>query len=164
MELVTPGIGLVFWMLLTFSLLMLILTKFAWKPILNLLKERENSIDEALKAAEKAKQETIILQANNEALLDEAKRERVELLKEARKIEENIINEAKNEASKEAHRILEIANESIRREKSEAINELKTQVAELAIAVAEKIIKKELDKDDKQKQLIQDWVDKINFN
>lgn len=164
MELVTPGIGLVFWMLLTFLILMFILTKFAWKPILNMLKERENSIDEALQAAEKAKADTIMLHASNEQLLEEAKRERVELLKEARKIEDQIIAASKEEAAKEAHRILEIAHESIRKEKADAMNELKGQVAALAIEVAEKIIRQELEKDEKQKKLIQDWVENIKFN
>jgi F-type H+-transporting ATPase subunit b len=99
MELITPGLGLVFWMVLSFSMLLYILKKFAWKPILKALKERENTIDTALKSADKAREKMEQLKADNEKTIKEAKNIRDSLLKEARQVKDKIIVEAKQKAN-----------------------------------------------------------------
>ena len=113
MELVQPGLGLIFWMTISFSILIFILAKFAWKPIMKGLKEREDSIDQALHAADKAREEMKQLQFSNEQLLKEAKEERDNILRDARHVKENIIEEARVKANEEANRIIENAKESI---------------------------------------------------
>src|ERR1043165_8101970 len=128
MELVKPAFGLIFWMLLSFGIIFFILKKFAWKPILNMLTEREASIQNALDSAEKAKEEMKALQSNNEKILADARNERDQLLKDAREIREKMISEAKGTAAKEADRLLAIARENIQNEKMAAITELKNQV------------------------------------
>lgn len=164
MELITPGIGLVFWMLLTFTLVLLILKKYAWKPILNMIKEREESIDGALKMADKAKEDMAKLQSDNEKILAEARKERDTLLKDAREMKEKIINEAKGQASIEANKLIENAKASINSEKMAALSEIKNQIAFLSVDIAEKIIKKELSSDLRQKEYIENLVKDINLN
>ena len=154
MELVTPEIGLIFWTTIVFSLLLVILKKYAWKPILSAVDERNKSIEDALKAADKAKKEMLALNTDNERILMEAKKERDALLKEGREIKESIITEAKDKAKVEADKILITAKEQISNEKMKAIIELKNQVAEMSIDIAEKILKSELSDKDKQKRLI----------
>jgi len=164
MEIVTPGLGLIFWMTISFGIVIWILGKFAWKPIMKALKEREESIDEALHAADKAREEMKTLQFSNEQLLKEAKEERDIILREARKVKDNIIEEAKQKATEESNRIIETAKENIHFEKMAAITDLKNQIAELSIDIAEKIMKTELNRDDNQKVLIEKWMKDINFN
>ncbi len=164
MELIQPGIGLIFWMTLSFLIVIFILKKFAWKPILNGLKEREKSIDEALNAAEKAREEMKNLKADNEKLLQEAKEERDNILKDARKMKDSIILEAKEKAQVEANRIVEGALVTIENEKSAAVHDLKNQIATLSIEIAEKILKEELKAKGKQKELIDKLVSEIKFN
>lgn len=158
MELVTPAIGLVFWMLLFFSIIFLILKKFAFPAILNGLKEREQGIQDALDAAKKAKDEVANLKADNERILAEARNERDKMLKEARDAKESIINEARGKATTEAERLLTIARESIKNEKMAAITELKNQVASLSVDIAEKIMKQQLADDNKAKSLVNDLL------
>jgi len=153
MELVTPNVGTIFWMLLFFSLILWILAKFAWKPILNSLKNREKTIDEALQSAELAKQEMIKLKSDNEKILSEARQERDKLMKEARNVKEKIILDAQEQAQQEAHKIIESAKQSIENEKKSAINEIKTQIALLSVSIAEKVIREKLDSG-KQTELI----------
>ncbi len=164
MDLVTPGFGLVFWMTLSFSIVLFILKKFAWKPILSALKERDDSIAEALNAAEKARTEINELKADNDKIMQEARIERDTLLKEARNIKEEIIGEAKNKAKEEADKILSDARESIKNEKMAAITELKNQVANLSISIAEKILKQELSDKESQKELTDNILKDTNFN
>lgn len=164
MELVTPSLGLIFWMTLSFLFLLLVLGKYAWKPVMKSLKERENRIDEALNSAEKAREEMKQLKFSNEQLLKEAKEERDDILRVARKIRETIIEEARDKANTEAHRIVENARESIQYEKMAAITELKNQIAILSIEIAEKVLNEELSKDGKQKQLIDKLLGNANFN
>ncbi len=164
MELVNPGIGLIFWMTISFAILLWILAKFAWKPIMNALSERELSIEEALNAAKTAKEEMEALKFSNEQLLKEAKDERDDILKSARKIKETIIEEAKGKAKDEAEKIVEAAKDSIQHEKMAAITELKNQLGSLSIEIAEKILKEELSGTDKQKDLIKRLIDDVNFN
>jgi F-type H+-transporting ATPase subunit b len=164
MELVTPGIGLVFWTSIVFAILFVLLAKFAWKPILGAIKEREQSIEDALASAEKAKEEMKTLLSNNERILTEARAERDELLKDARDIREKMIVEAKGLATKESERLLQAARENIQNEKLAAITELKNQVAVLSIEIAEKILKSELSSDEKQKSLVNNLLQDVNLN
>ncbi|OFY84076.1 MAG: ATP synthase F0 subunit B [Bacteroidetes bacterium RIFCSPLOWO2_12_FULL_31_6] len=162
--LVTPEIGMLFWTFLVFVILMLILTKYAWKPILNAVKEREASIEEALNAAKEAKLAMAELKSTNEDLLNQARAERDEMLKEARGIKDNIVANAKTIAKTEAEKIMITARESIQHEKIAAIAELKNQVAVLSIEIAEKILKSELSSADKQKTIIDTIVKDIHLN
>jgi F-type H+-transporting ATPase subunit b len=164
MELVTPGIGLVFWMLLTFSIVLIILKKYAWKPVLKMIKDREESIDSALKMADKAKEEMAKLQSDNEKILAEARKERDSLLKEAREIKDKIIAEAKNQAGVEANKLIENAKASIHGEKIAALSEIKNQIAFLSVDIAEKILQKELSSDLRQKEYIESLIKDINLN
>lgn len=164
MELVKPEFGLIFWMVISFGLIMLILKKFAWKPILNMLHEREASIQSALDSAEKAKEEMKALQSSNEKILADARNERDLLLKDAREIREKMISDAKGIATKEGERMLTIARENIQNEKMAAITELKNQVASLSIEIAEKILKSELSSDEKQKSLVNTLLKDVNLN
>jgi F-type H+-transporting ATPase subunit b len=164
MELVNPGIGLIFWMTLAFVAILYLLGKFAWKPILKALKERETSIGVALQAADKAREEMKQMQFSNEQLLKEAKNERDAILAEARKIKEAIIEESKVKAHEESNRILLSTRESIENEKMAAITELKNQIGELALEVASKILMRELSDPGKQEEYIKQLVKDINFN
>ncbi len=164
MELVTPGLGLVFWMVISFSLILFILKKFAWKPILKALKERENTIDTALKSADKAREEMEQLKVSNEKIIKEAKNERDNLLKDARQVKDKIISEAKEKANSEAKIIISDAKEKIENEKEAAFDEIKNQVAVFSIEIAEKILKKKLEKTKDQKDLINELIDEIKIN
>ena len=164
MQLVTPAIGLVFWMSITFLSIFFILKKFAWKPILNMIKEREDSIESALQSAEKAKLEMKELQASNERILAEAIAERENLLREARETKDAIVNEAKTKAKAEADKLINQALESIKNEKMAAITELKNQVAALSIEVAEKILKEQLSTEEKQKVLVGNLLKEVKLN
>ena len=164
MALVTPAIGLMFWTCVVFVLLLVLLKKFAWKPILNAVDERNESIENALKSAESAKAEMQALNADNERILAEARLERDALLKEAREIKGNIINEAKEQANVEADKILTSAKEQISNEKMKAITELKNTVAELSIDMATMVIKSELKDADKQKQLVTEALKEAELN
>jgi len=164
MELVTPGLGLVFWMLFSFTLVLLILAKYAWKPIMKMIKEREENIENALKSAEKAKDEMSKLQSDNEKIINEARKERETLIKEAREIKEKMISDAKNQASIEANKLIENSKALIQSEKVAALNDIKNQISFLSVEIAEKILKKELLKDDNQKAFIDSLVKDINLN
>lgn len=164
MELVTPQIGLIFWMTLAFGIVVFILGKFAWKPIMKGLKDREDSIDNALQAALKAKEEMKQLVFSNEQMMKEAKEERDSMLRDARKIKDNIIGEAKTKAEEEAKRIVETAKENIHFEKMAALTELKNQIATLSIEIAEKLMKVEMSDDQKQKALVEKLINEIKFN
>lgn len=164
MELVKPEFGLIFWMCISFGLILFLLGKFAWKPIMTMLHEREKSIQTALDAADRAKKELVSLQTSNERIINEARLEREKLLKEARETKEKIISEAKGLATKEGDRMLKMARENIQNEKMAAITELKNQVAVLSIEIAEKILKAELSSDEKQKSLINTLLKDVNLN
>ena len=145
------SIGLFVWQTVLFLALLFLLRKYAWKPILGAVEEREEGIKNALEAADKAKKDMEALNADNERILREAKAERDSILKEAREIKETIITEAKTQASEEADKVLASAREQINNEKLAAITELKNQVADLSIDIAEKVLKSELKDAEKQK-------------
>ena len=164
MELVTPQIGLIFWTTIVFTLLLIVLKKFAWKPILDSVDERNKSIEDALKAADKAKEEMASLNADNQRILIEAKKERDLLLKEAREIKETIISEAKKNATVEADKIIISAKSQINNDKMKALVELKNHIAGLAIEMTEKILKSELSDKNKQKELIENALKSSELN
>jgi F-type H+-transporting ATPase subunit b len=164
MGLVTPALGLVFWTTLAFLTVLFLLKKLAWKPILEAIKEREKTIGEAIESAKRAQEELARLKVSNEDLIKEAREERFAILKEARETRDAIVSEAKSKATQEADRILTAARESIRNEKMAAVTELKNQVAVLSIEIAEKILKNELSKDEKQKAMVNTLVNEINLN
>jgi F-type H+-transporting ATPase subunit b len=163
-SLIEPGIGLIFWTTLTFLLLLGILGKYAWKPILNAIKTREENISSALKSAEAALNDMRELKAANEIILTQARTERDNMLKEARETKDSIVSEAKHKAQSEADRILSSAREQITNEKNAAVAELKKQVAILSIEIAEKILKSELSNDEKQKALVSNLMKDVNLN
>jgi F-type H+-transporting ATPase subunit b len=163
LNLLTPAIGLTFWTSVVFIILLFLLTKFAWKPILKMVNEREEKIESALKSAEEAEKRMQALNAQNEELLKSARAERDVILKEARETREQVILEAKTKAKEEAERVMQSAREAIQNEKLAAIAELKNQVAILSIEVAERIIRQELASDDKQRQLANNLVEEVSI-
>lgn len=164
MKLVMPDPGLLIYMSITFLLVLFLLKKFAWKPILKMIKDREESIETALKSAEKAKAEMQELQAGNERILKEARNERDAMLKEARDMKDKIVTDAKVIAKTEADKMIAAARETINNEKMAAITELKNQVALLSVEVAEKILRRELAAENKQKELIGDLLKETKLN
>jgi F-type H+-transporting ATPase subunit b len=158
MGFVTPDYGTIFWMVIIFGIVLFILKKFAWGPILKALKDRERSISDALNSAEKARKEVAGLKAANDQILAEARREKDIILKEARDIKDKIIADAKNQANVEALKSIEFAKQQIEAEKTAAINDIKKQVAELSVSIAEKVIKKKLETSEDQQALIQDML------
>ena len=161
MDLVTPQIGLMFWTLVTFTLLLVLLKAFAWKPILAALKEREESIDQALKSAEKAREDVSNIKSENEKILQEAKEERAKIIKEANEIKESIITESKGKAKIEANKILKQAKAEIENQKMAAIVEVKNHVANLALNISEKILKQKLDSQKEQEKYIGELLEEM---
>jgi F-type H+-transporting ATPase subunit b len=164
MDLLIPDIGLLFWMTLSFVIVLVLLKKFAWGPILSAVKEREDSIEGSLNAAKKAKEEISMLKADNERLLVEAREERDLILKAAREAKEQIIGEAKTKASEEAEKIIIQAKASILTEKNIAIADIKNQVAKLSIEIAEKLLKEKLSNSDAQESLVAKYLDEVKLN
>ncbi len=164
MELILPKIGLLFWMVLSFGIVFFLLKKFAFKIILQSLKEREESIENALRAADLAKEEMANLQSKNEDLLKRAKEEKDSMLKDARIISEKLINDAKERATKEANRIVESARINIENERLAAITDIKNEVATLSIDIAKKLLKRELDDESSQKKYADDIIKESNLN
>ncbi|PZD79080.1 F0F1 ATP synthase subunit B [Mesonia sp. K7] len=156
--------GLFFWQLLLFLLLVLLLRKFAWRPILNSVEKRETGIKDALASAENAKKEMENLQADNQKLLKEAREERDSMLKEARQIKEKMIADASSEAEQKANSIIASAQEAIKMEKQAALNELKKEVAALSIDIAEKVLNKELSSKNDQMQLVDTMLEDVKLN
>lgn len=146
--------GLFFWQLLLFVGLIFLLKKFAWKPILKAVNEREEGIKDALTAAEQAKLEMENLKADNDKLLKEARAEREAMLKEARAMKDKIVSDAKTEAQAEANKLIAQAQANIEAEKNAALADIKSQVASLSVEIAEKVVKQELDNKDKQLALV----------
>ncbi len=162
--LVLPDIGLVVWSTLAFSIVLFVLGKFAWKPIMKSIREREDSIDESLAMAERVKTEMAQLKNENEALLVKAREERAQLLKEARETKDKIINEAKEQAKVEANKIITDAQAAINQQKMAAITEVKNQVGNLVIEVSEKVLRRELANKADQEVYINTLAKEIKLN
>jgi len=164
MDLLIPETGTIFWSIIGFSIALFILTKYAWKPLLKGLKERDNSIAKALQAAETAKRDVSQLHSQSEKLLAEAKAERDKIIQEAREFKETVMNEAREHAKLEGHKMITEAREAIRNERTAAIQDIKKQVAELSVAISEKILVKELSDPGKQEALIEKSLSDLKFN
>ena len=164
MELVLPGIGLIFWMTLSFLILAFILGKFGWPVIVQALDKRETKITESLELAENTREEMKSLQANNEQLLREAKEERDSILAEARKISQKMYDEAKEKANEEAQRILTSAKENIHYEQMKAIAEVRNTIAELSLEIAGKVLSEEMKENGRHTSYVNRLVDEIKLN
>jgi len=164
MELVTPSIGLVFWTLISFLILLMILRKLAWKPMLSAIHDRERSIEDALNKAELAKQEMARLSNENETLLKAARAERDEILKEAKELKDQIVNEAKTQAQTEGAKLIEKAKIEINNQKIAALDEVKNQVAVLSLDIAEKVLRQQFSDKQKQEALVSDLLKDVKLN
>ncbi len=162
--LISPGIGVIFWMAISFGILVFILAKFGWPMMLKMLKKREEDIASALNAAEKAREEMKQLEADNQSILQEAKRKRDEILQNARLTSEKIIEDAKARAQEESDRIVEGAREKINYEKLKAVHDLKNQIANLSIEIAEKLINDELSDTTKAAKLVEKELENAHLN
>ena len=163
MNIVAPE-SLIFWTTIIFLLLLFLLRKFAWKPILGAVRSRETSINDALEAAEKAKLEMQNMHPDNEKLLQEARAEREAMMKEARELKAKMIADAKEDAKLEADKMVAQAQAAIESEKKAAIAELKQQVASLSLEIAEKVVKHELSDSDKQMKLVNEMLGEAKLN
>ena len=161
---IEPGIGLLFWMTLTFIILLFLLAKFAWKPILNAVNDREVTIIDALNQAKLAKQEMAQLKEDNERILREARAERDGILKEAREMKDKIVNEAKDSAKVEGEKMIAAARQSIQSEKNAAMADIKTQIGTLSVNIAENILREKLNNDGAQNALVENILNKSNLN
>lgn len=164
MDLLIPDVGLFIFQMVAFLILIFVLGKFAWKPILSGLKEREETIESALLSAEQAKKEMEALQADNEKLLTEARAERDKILKEAVAAANQIKEEAKEETSKISAKMIEDAKATIDNEKRAALADVKSTVATLSLEITEKILKKELADQKAQQGLVEDYIKDLNLN
>lgn len=164
MGLVTPDYGLLFWMLLSFSILLFILKKFAWKPILHGLKAREESIAKALQQADAARAELDSLEARNKELTEKARLERERNIQEIKQLKDKLLAEAKDEARQEAQKLMEKAHQAIALERDAATKELQKHAAQLAIQISEKILRSHLEADEKRQEFIERLIDEIPMN
>ncbi|MBB4800812.1 F0F1 ATP synthase subunit B [Flavobacterium johnsoniae] len=156
--------GLFFWQVLIFVGLIFLLKKFAWKPILDAVNDREQGIKDALLSAENARQEMQNLQADNQRILNEARAERDAMLKEAREMKEKMIADSKNEAQAQGQKMIEQAKAAIESEKNAAMAELKSQVSTLSLSIAEKLLKEELSNKESQTKLVEKMLGDVKLN
>ncbi|MFT3908992.1 MAG: F0F1 ATP synthase subunit B [Ferruginibacter sp.] len=164
MDLLLPHLGLIVWTLLAFLVVLFILKKFAWKPILKGLNDREANIAESIATAEKVRKEMSELKSENEALLVAAREERGIMLKEAKEIKDKMINDAKEEAKVQAAKIIADANASIQNQKMAALTDIKNQVGKMVIEVSEKVLRRELADKAKQESFIKELAEEIKLN
>ena len=162
--LVLPDIGLVFWNTIAFLVLLIVLGKFAWKPMLKAIAERESGIEEALLRADKMKAEIAALQNENEALLAKAREERAGMIKDAKETADKMVSEAKDKAKQEYERIISDAQLAITQQKNAALTEVKNQVGTLVVEVAEKILRKELSNKAEQESYIKQIAEGVKLN
>jgi len=164
MELLTPSFGLIFWTLLAFIIVFFILKKYAWKPILSSLDQREKGIADSLETAERVRGEMAQLKSENEDLLARAREERGLMLKEARETKERIISEAKEQAKRDANKIISEAQQAITVQKMAALTEVKNEVGKLVIEISEKVLRRELSNKEAQEAHIAGLVKEVKLN
>lgn len=162
-SLTNPAIGTIVWSVLIFSIFFLILAKFAWKPILSAIKARDEMIKGSLESAERAREEMLKLQSDNEAILRKAREEREVILKEAREVRDRLISEAKGQATEEAEKLIEKARAGIESEKRKALSEIREQVATLSVDIASKLLGEKLKQTGEQEKLIDNYLKDIDF-
>lgn len=163
-SLTSPAIGTIFWAVLIFTIFFLVLAKFAWKPILSALRQRDDMIKGSLEAAEQARKDMVQLQSDNEAVLRKAREEREDILREARDVRDKLIAEAKGRATQEAAKIVENAKAGIEREKTKALSEIHDQLATLSVEIASKLLGEKLSRTGEQEKLINKYLEDINLN
>ena len=164
MELLLPSLGLLFWTFIAFIIVLVILKKFAWVPILTSLKERETGIANAIASAEKVQAEMAAMKNENEALMNKAREERGVMIKDAKLQTEKMIAEAKDKAKTEYERIIADAQQAIQQQKNAALTDVKNQVGALVIEVSEKILRRELANKTEQEQYIQQLAEVVKLN
>jgi len=164
MELITPSFGLLFWMLVGFGILFFILAKFAWPVITKMIAEREKHIQEQLSAADLVRQDMGRLQAEHKKLLVQAKEERDAILADARKLRDRLYEETKAKANEEANAIVDEAKKAIHFEKMKAVTDIKNEIANMSIEIAEKVLRQELTDKAKHEELVEKWMQDINLN
>jgi F-type H+-transporting ATPase subunit b len=164
MDLLIPEVGTIFWTILIFSIAVFIMAKFAWKPVLKGLKERDSSIAQALQAAEIARKQVSDLHSESEKLMAEARIERDKIIQEARQFKESLMADAREQAKKEGHKLIDEAREAIKNERNAAIFEIKKQVTELSVAISEKLLLQELSDPARQQALIEKSLNEVKFN
>jgi len=164
MDLLLPHLGLIFWTLLSFLIVFFILKKFAWKQIIDGLNERESNIANSIASAEKVKAEMAQLKSDNESLLQSAREERANMLKEAKEIKDKMINDAKDEAKAQAAKIINDANAAIHQQKMAALTDIKNQVGKMVVEVSEKILRRELSDKAQQEIYISKLAEEIKLN
>ena len=164
MDLLLPHLGLLVWTLIAFLLVLFLLSKFAWKPILKGLDERENTIAGSIAMAEKVKLEMLQLKGENEALLTAAREERAIMIKEAKVTKDKMIADAKDEARVQASKILTEANAAIQQQKMAAITDIKNQVGKLVVEVSEKVLRRELANKNEQETYINQQAQELKLN
>lgn len=163
-SLTSPAIGTIFWTVLIFSVFFLILKKYAWKPVLGAIKQREEMIKGSLASAEKARRDMVKLQSDNEAILRKAREEREGILKEAREVRDRLISEARGKATEEAEFIIEKARTGIEIEKNKALSEIREQVVNLSVEIAAKLMGEKLKQSGEQERLIDKYLKEIDLN
>lgn len=164
MDLLTPSFGLIIWTLVAFLIVFFILKKYAWKPILNSLKEREQNISDSIQSAEKVRAEMAELKSENEILLAQAREERAIMMREAKETRDKIIMEAKEQARQETSKIVSDAQSTINQQKMAAITDLKNQVGNLVLEVSEKVLRRELSNKEEQEKYIKQLADNVELN
>ncbi|HEU5051971.1 MAG TPA: F0F1 ATP synthase subunit B [Hanamia sp.] len=164
MELLSPHLGLILWTLIAFLIVLYVLGKYAWKPILKSLDDREKNISDSILSAEKMKKEMAQMQSENEALLEKAREERSQMMKEAKEMRDKIIQDAKEQARKETNKIVADAQSVINQQKMAAITDLKNQVGNLVLEVSEKVLRRELNNKEEQEKYIQQLAQNIELN
>jgi len=163
-SLTTPAVGTLFWSVLIFVLFFIILTKFAWKPILNAVKARDEMIKGSLESAERARKEMMKLQSDNETIIRKAREEREGILREAREVRDKLISEAKGKASEEAEKLVDKARAGIESEKRKAMSEIREQVSTISVEIASRLLGEKLLKTGEQEKLIDNYLKEIDFN
>ena len=164
MELLLPKLGLIVWTLLAFGIVFFILAKYAWKPILKSLNEREKNISDSILSAENVRKEMSELKSQNEALLAEAREERAQMMREAKETRDKIIMDAKEQARQETNKIVADAQNVINQQKMAAIIDLKNQVGNLVLEVSEKVLRRELNNKEEQEKYIQQLTENVELN
>jgi F-type H+-transporting ATPase subunit b len=164
LNIVTPPLGLFFWQFVVFIVVLFVLSRYAWKPITDALKEREKSISDALGQAEKARIEMQQLQSNNQKLLDEARMERDKMLKSAQKTADDMREEARKRAEADVKRMIDEASRAIETEKQAAIDGVKKQIASLSVEIATTLLKRELSAPEQQQALVADLIKDVKLN
>ena len=162
MELLTPDFGTFFWMLVSFIIVLVILAKFGFPALVNMVNERKQYIDDSLKSAREANEKLSHIKEESESILVEARKEQARILKEAMETRTQIVNEAKDKAKAEGGRLLEEARKQIQKEKEDAIRDIRKQVAELSVEVAEKVLRKQLSSEMEQNGMIERMLDEVS--